>query len=130
MRSPSAGRSSLVPGVPAADAAAKAVEGRRGMVNGVVLDGRARRNGSMRQVGPEQLRLLAKVARMYHERGMRQPHIARELNISQPRVSRLLKQASEIGIVRTTVALPSGVYIDLEEKLQDRYGLKDVVVVD
>jgi len=67
---------------------------------------------------------------MYHERGVRQPQIARELNISQPRVSRLLKQAAAVGIVRTTVALPAGVYIDLEERVQDRYGLRDVVVVD
>ncbi len=91
---------------------------------------RGPRNGSLSSPGSDQLRLLVKVARMYHERGMRQPHIARELNISQPRVSRLLKQASEVGIVRTTVALPSGVHIDLEETLQDRYGLKDAVVVD
>ena len=126
MPSPSVDRGSLVPGVPAGALTAQAVEGHRG----VALDGRGRRTRSMRPVGSEQLRLLAKVARMYHERGMRQPLIARELNISQPRVSRLLKQASDIGIVRTTVALPSGVYIDLEEKVQDRYGLRDVVVVD
>lgn len=67
---------------------------------------------------------------MYHQRGLRQPQIAEELNISQPRVSRLLKQASEAGIVRTVVTLPPGVYTDLEEELQARYGLKDAVVVD
>lgn len=78
----------------------------------------------------DQLRLLARVARMYHERGLRQGDIARELHISQPRVSRLLKRAAEIGIVRTTVALPAGVYTDLEEELEQRFGLDQVVVVD
>lgn len=85
---------------------------------------------SLRTPEVDQLRLLARVARMYHERGLRQPQIAEELNISQPRVSRLLKQASEAGIVRTVITLPTGVYTDLEEELQGRYGLKDAVVVD
>lgn len=83
-----------------------------------------------REPEPDQLRLLGKVARMYYERGIRQPQIAAELSLSQPRVSRLLKQAVEVGIVRTIVTMPSGTHADLEEQLQERYGLRDVVVVD
>lgn len=85
-----------------------------------------------RRSGPQddQFRLMAKVARMYHERGMRQSVIAAELHVSQPRVSRLLKQAGEIGIVRTTVTLPPGVHTDMEEALERRYGLGEAVVVD
>lgn len=67
---------------------------------------------------------------MYHEKGIRQPQIAAQLSISQARVSRLLKQAGEVGIVRTVVTMPTGVHADLEDELQDRYGLRDVVVVD
>lgn len=78
----------------------------------------------------DQMRLMAKIARMYHERGMRQADIAAELHVSQPRVSRLLKRAAEIGIVRTTVALPAGVHTDLEEALEARFGLGEAVVVD
>lgn len=78
----------------------------------------------------DQIRLMAKIARMYHERGMRQAEIAKELHVSQPRVSRLLKRAQEIGIVRTTVALPAGVHTDLEEALERAYGLREAVVVD
>jgi DNA-binding transcriptional regulator LsrR (DeoR family) len=73
---------------------------------------------------------MAKVARMYHERDMRQAEIASELHVSQPRVSRLLKRAQEVGIVRTTVSVPSGVHTDLEEALEQRYGLTEVVVAD
>jgi DNA-binding transcriptional regulator LsrR (DeoR family) len=80
--------------------------------------------------GTDELRLLAKIARMYHERGIRQPQIAADLHISQSRVSRLLRQASEVGIVRTTVSLPSGVYTDMEEALEARYHLMDSVIVD
>jgi DNA-binding transcriptional regulator LsrR (DeoR family) len=83
-----------------------------------------------RPTRPGQLRLLAKVARMYHERGLRQSEIATELHISQPRVSRLLKQAASLGIVRISVALPPGLHCDLEDQIAERYGLKDVVVVD
>lgn len=78
----------------------------------------------------DQLRLMAKVARMYHERGMRQAEIAAELHISQPRVSRLLKRAVEVGVVRTVVALPPGVHTDLEDALERRFGLAEAVVVD
>jgi DNA-binding transcriptional regulator LsrR (DeoR family) len=81
-------------------------------------------------VSDDQLRLLAKVARMYHERGIRQAQIATDLRLSPSRVSRLLSQAVELGIVRTTVTLPSGVYTAVEEELESRYGLIDSVVVD
>jgi DNA-binding transcriptional regulator LsrR (DeoR family) len=78
----------------------------------------------------EHVRLLTKVARMYHERKMRQPQIAAQLHISQPRVSRLLKQASELGIVRTTVVSPRGVHGELEEAVERRFGITEVVVAD
>src|SRR5829696_105745 len=61
-----------------------------------------------------QLRLITKVARMYHERGIRQTDIAEALHISQARVSRLLKRATELGIVRTIV-VADGIHTDLEE---------------
>lgn len=73
---------------------------------------------------------MAKVARMYHERGMRQAEIATELHVSQPRVSRLLKRAHEEGIVRTIVSVPSGVHTDVEEALEERFGLTEAVVID
>jgi DNA-binding transcriptional regulator LsrR (DeoR family) len=81
-------------------------------------------------VPAERMWLLTKVAQMYHERGMRQADIAAELRISQPRVSRLLKQAAALGIVRTVVIAPRGVHADLAEAVRQRYGLDEVVVAD
>ena len=78
----------------------------------------------------EQLRLMVKVARLYHEHGVRQPEIARRLHVSQARVSRLLKQAEQDGIVRTTVVVPEGVQTALEEQLEARFGLREAVVVE
>jgi DNA-binding transcriptional regulator LsrR (DeoR family) len=77
-----------------------------------------------------QLRLITKVARMYYERGVRQVDIAETLHLSQARVSRLLKRAAELGIVRTVVAVAPGVHTEVEEALEGRYGLAEAVVVD
>lgn len=78
----------------------------------------------------ERVGLLVKVARLYHEQGVRQPDIAERLHMSQSRVSRLLKEAMEVGIVRTVVVPPPGTHADLEDAVRDRYGLVDVVVAD
>ncbi len=76
------------------------------------------------------VRLLGRVARMYHERDMTQQQIAEQLGLSQARVSRLLKEAGDRGIVRSIVVLPDGVNAELEDALEERFGLADVVVVD
>ncbi len=78
----------------------------------------------------DRLRLLTKVARLYHEKGVRQPEIAAQLHLSQARVSRLLKEAAERGIIRTVVVPPAGVHADLEDLVAAKYALRDVVVVD
>ena len=77
-----------------------------------------------------QLRLMVRIARMYHELGMRQTDIASELHVSQPRVSRLLKRAVAEGVVRTVVTAPEGTYTVLEEAVEERYGLAECIVVD
>lgn len=81
-------------------------------------------------IGDEHVRLMVRIARMYHEQGMRQAQIAEELHVSQPRVSRLLKRAAEVGIVRTTVSEPDGVFTDLERRIEEAFGLEQAVVVD
>ena len=78
----------------------------------------------------DHVRLVTKVARLYHEQHLRQPEIAARLHISQPRVSRLLRQAVEMGIVRTSVVPPRSIFSDLEQAIEDRYGLGEAVVVD
>lgn len=94
----------------------------------MLMAGGAGTTGNRRSV--DRLRLLTKVARLYHEQGVRQPEIASLLGMSQSRVSRFLKEANEVGIVRTVVVPPRGVYAEVEEQLRARYGLRDVVVVD
>jgi DNA-binding transcriptional regulator LsrR (DeoR family) len=78
----------------------------------------------------DELRLLTKVARMYYEENMRQSEIARQLGLSQATISRLFNRAREEGIVRIAITPPKGVYVDLEKELINRYGLRDVIIVD
>ena len=97
----------------------------RGEVDAAVNAGRITR----RTPTEEQSRLMVKVARMYHERGRKQAQIASELHITQARVSRLLRRAADAGIVKTVVSSPAGVHTDLEERLEQSYGLIEAVVV-
>jgi len=76
------------------------------------------------------LRLVTRVARMYHEQGLKQPQIAQSLHVSQAKVSRLLKRAEQLGIVRVVILPPPGGHSELEEELVSRYGLLDAVVAD
>jgi DNA-binding transcriptional regulator LsrR (DeoR family) len=78
----------------------------------------------------DELRLLARVARLYYTDGLRQPEIAARLDLSQARVSRLLKRAEAEGIIRITVSSPAGIFPEIEEELQQAYGLKVAFVVD
>jgi DNA-binding transcriptional regulator LsrR (DeoR family) len=78
----------------------------------------------------DELRLMAKVARMYYTQGLRQTEICERLNIHQSTVSRVLQRAEREGIVRIAVSLPPGTHTEIEEALQSRYTLDEAVVVD
>ena len=78
----------------------------------------------------DELRLMAKVARMYYRDGLRQVQITDRLNIHQSTVSRLLKRAEKEGIVRVTLTMPSGLHPELEDALTSAYGLREAIVVD
>ena len=75
-------------------------------------------------------RLMAKVARLYHNSGLRQVEIADRLRLSQTKVSRLLQQAQDQGIVRTVVVPLTGLNAEMEEELERRYELAEVHVVN
>jgi len=79
---------------------------------------------------PDLLRLTTRVASMYYERGVGQTRIAEQLGLSQTRVSRLLKQAEELGIVKITVHVPEGVHADDEARIEENYGLDEVILVE
>ena len=77
-----------------------------------------------------ELRLIARVAQMYHIESKRQAEIAEIMHMSQATVSRMLKRAEQEDIVRTTVIPPAGTFADLETALRERYGLTEAIVID
>lgn len=77
----------------------------------------------------EEARLMTKVAYLYYQQGHKQSLIAEQLDLSQATVSRLLKRAEAVGIVRISVNTPAGVYTQLENELCARYGLRAAIVV-
>jgi DNA-binding transcriptional regulator LsrR (DeoR family) len=78
----------------------------------------------------DEVRLMAKVARMYYDQGIRQQEITERLNIHQSKVSRMLKRAREANIVRISVTTPAGFFPELEDALENRFGLKEAIVID
>ncbi len=76
------------------------------------------------------LRLMTRVARLYHEGGLNQIEVADRLGLTQVAVSRILKKAEKHGIVRTTVLTPPGTFSDLEGLLEEKFGLNQAIVGD
>lgn len=78
----------------------------------------------------DELRLMAKVARMYYVQELNQLAIAEKLQLHQSTVSRILKRARASNLVRVSVATPPGTFAELEDRLVSRFPLQDAVVVD
>ena len=76
------------------------------------------------------LRLLSKVGKLYYEQGLTQQIIAERLHLSRPKVSRLLQQAVDVGIVQIMVLSPPGIHAGLEQQLEERFGLQEAVIVE
>ena len=54
----------------------------------------------------QKLERLAAVARLYYEEDRNQSEIAGMFGISRPMVSKLLKEAKELGVVTIRIAVP------------------------
>jgi DNA-binding transcriptional regulator LsrR (DeoR family) len=74
-------------------------------------------------------RLLAKVAQLYHLQGLNQDQIAKQVSVSRSKVSRMLKEARERGVVEISIRYPARFSLDLERRLESELGLREVVVV-
>lgn len=72
--------------------------------------------------------LIIKVAHMYYYKKMRQQEISEQLEISVPTISRLLKKAKDQNIVQFFIADEYLECLELEEQLQRRYNLNEVII--
>lgn len=78
----------------------------------------------------DELRLLTKVSRLYYDDGLNQDDIVKRLQLSRSKVSRLLQQARQEGIVKTVIIPPAGIYSDLEGRLESKYRMMEVIIAD
>jgi len=73
--------------------------------------------------------LIGKAARLHYEFGLTHREISEMLGISRVKVTRLLAQARDIGMVQITVDSDASPYALLETQLVQRYALDEAVIV-
>jgi len=77
----------------------------------------------------EERRQLVKIASLYYVEGLTQEQIAKRVGVSRPIISKYLQRAKEHGIVEVFIKDESLHTVELENKLEKLFDLKDVVVV-
>ncbi len=76
----------------------------------------------------ERLELLATVAEMYYVRAISQAEIAKKLKFSRSKVSRLLTEARENGMVEVNIHFPLERVLELEKRICERFQLQKALV--
>jgi Transcriptional regulator, contains sigma factor-related N-terminal domain len=77
----------------------------------------------------EQHKLLIKIAQLYYAENKTQSEIAKIVNIHRSSISRMLKTIRELGIVSISINYDLLPDIALEEKIRNKFNLKQVIVV-
>ena len=73
--------------------------------------------------------LMVQVAKLYYDLEKTQSEIAAEVGLTRWQVSRLIREAREVGVVRIEIVPRSQRRPDLESQLQKVFALRDAVVV-
>ncbi len=76
----------------------------------------------------QSLNLIVKAAHLHYIRSLSQSEIAKQLDISVPTVSRLIKKAKQYGIIKFVIPENYKSCIELEEFLRESLSVRDVVV--
>ena len=75
------------------------------------------------------LEVIGKAARLHYEYGLTHQEVADVLHVSRVKVTRLLKQARDFGIVQIRVLPEVSPYAGLEMELAHRFNLDEALVV-
>ena len=73
-------------------------------------------------------RFIIKVVEMHYKQGLSQQEIGKKLNVSRTTISRALAQAKKQGYVQIKINYPEDSAINLEGRLEERFGLKEAVI--
>lgn len=85
--------------------------------------------GPDRFLGYSREALAARAARLYYDFGLTHQRVADILGLSRVKVTRLIRHAHEIGLVRIVVNGDETPFMELEDALRVKYGLMEVIVV-
>jgi len=77
----------------------------------------------------EERRQLVKTANLYYIEGLTQEQIAKKVGVSRPVISKQLQKAKEYGIVEVFIKDESLHTVEIEKQLENKFQLKDVIVV-
>ena len=73
---------------------------------------------------------MVKVSYYYYKKGLTQGEIAKKMNMSRQRVNRILKKALEDNIVQIKINDMDKYNVELENKLEEKFNLKQSVVIN
>lgn len=77
----------------------------------------------------DERQLLIEVSVMYYLEGKTQSEIAKELYLSRPKISRLLKKARELDVVDIKINYESDLISNLQNEIKRKFNLDNVVIV-
>lgn len=81
-----------------------------------------------RDLTDEERRIL-KVLKLYYDHHLTQAQIASRMGFSRPKVSKLLSEGRERGLVKIEIAEPEEDFTSFEIALEGKFGLSEAVVV-
>ncbi len=74
--------------------------------------------------------LKIKIAKLFYQNGFSKIEIGEKLRISRLKVASLLEDAISDGIVKITINEPENYYIDLENKIEKKFGIHRAVIIE
>ena len=93
------------------------------------MENKPRRSERLDATDYQTARLVNSVLNLYYMQGVTQAEIAQRLELSTPKVNRLLKQARQQGLVNIHIRTPFQHLFSLENRLKAIFGLTDVWVI-
>lgn len=75
------------------------------------------------EISTPETELVVRAAWMYYEEGFTQQEVAKRLGLSRVKVTRLIKQAHELGIVEIKIQSPMAQFLPLEQELRQKFNL-------
>ncbi len=80
------------------------------------------------RIETDEIKLITLVARLYYYEGKTQDEISRALSLSRTKISRMLKQSRDLGLVTIRINLNPVELSELEQELRRRFGVQRALI--